>query len=231
LETQIYQAILERNPAPVIPKLKEILSQPHPTLGYYNGELRFWLGWAQQVAGDVNAAQASWREARSELEPLLKDEPENFSLMDDLALIHAALGEKADALALTERAMALIPLEKDALNGPQPIEILARVSAQLGEPDRALAALEKLLVRPYSGPLASGSCLRPRFSALIQCSIRCVTIRVSKSCARSSAMKPKHSRRTMICPRIHISLTRCNSAYVSAFAFERLQPALNSAHC
>jgi TolB-like protein/Tfp pilus assembly protein PilF len=161
LETQIYQAILERNPAPVIPKLKEILSQPHPTLGYYNGELRFWLGWAQQVAGDVNAAQASWREARSELEPLLKDEPENFSLMDDLALIHAALGEKADALALTERAMALIPLEKDALNGPQPIEILARVSAQLGEPDRALAALEKLLVRPYSGPLASGVLLTP----------------------------------------------------------------------
>jgi hypothetical protein len=34
--------------------------------------LRFWLGWAQEVAGDQAAAQESWREARSELETLLK---------------------------------------------------------------------------------------------------------------------------------------------------------------
>jgi hypothetical protein len=26
-------------------------------LGYLNGELRFWLGWAQEVAGDHAAAQ------------------------------------------------------------------------------------------------------------------------------------------------------------------------------
>src|SRR5436189_582826 len=43
LETQVYQAILERNPGPVIPRLKEILAKPDPALGYFNGELRFWL--------------------------------------------------------------------------------------------------------------------------------------------------------------------------------------------
>src|SRR5262249_16169041 len=52
LETQVYQAILERRPAPVIARLKEILATPDPALGFYNGELRFWLGWAQEVAGD-----------------------------------------------------------------------------------------------------------------------------------------------------------------------------------
>src|SRR5207248_1450253 len=52
LETQVYQAILERRPSPIIPRLKEILAKPDPALGYANGELRFYLGWAQEVAGD-----------------------------------------------------------------------------------------------------------------------------------------------------------------------------------
>src|SRR5213079_2571984 len=68
LETQVYQAILERRPAQIIPRLTEILAKPDPALGYLNGELRFWLGWAQEVAGDKAAAQQSWRQARSELE-------------------------------------------------------------------------------------------------------------------------------------------------------------------
>src|SRR5881396_856289 len=45
LETQVYQAILERRPAQMILRLKEILAVPDPALGFYNGELRFWLGW------------------------------------------------------------------------------------------------------------------------------------------------------------------------------------------
>ena len=78
LETQVYQAILERRPAQIIPRLKEILAKPDPALGYINGELRFWLGWAQEVAGDHAAAQESWRQARSELESFLKEQPENY---------------------------------------------------------------------------------------------------------------------------------------------------------
>src|SRR5213592_1220421 len=44
-ETQVYQAILERRPAEIISRLKEVLAKPDPALGFYNGELRFWLGW------------------------------------------------------------------------------------------------------------------------------------------------------------------------------------------
>jgi len=153
LETQVYQAILERQPAPVIPRLKEILAKPDPALGYFNGELRFWLGWAQDVAGDHAAAQESWQQARSELEPFLKEQPENFALIGNLALTNMSLGDKAAALALSERAIAVIPVEKDAVNGPFPIEILARVAEQVGEPDRAIAALQKLLSIPYNGAL------------------------------------------------------------------------------
>jgi TolB-like protein/Tfp pilus assembly protein PilF len=161
LETQVYQAILERRPAPIIPRLTEILAKPDPALGYYNGELRFWLGWAQEVSGDRAAAQETWRQARSELEPFLKEQPENDNLIGDLALTNMALGDKAAALALSERAMAAVPIEKDALNGPGSIEILARVAAQMGEPDRAIATLQKLLSIPYIGVLAENVPLTP----------------------------------------------------------------------
>ena len=161
LEMQVYQAILERRPAQIILRLKEILAKPDPALGYNNGELRFWLGWAQEVAGDHAAAQESWRQARSELEPLLKEQPENYLLIGDLALTNAGLGDKAAALALSERAMTVVPLEQDVVDGPAPIEILARVAAQLGEPDRAIAALKKLLSIPSEGALAPRVPLTP----------------------------------------------------------------------
>jgi serine/threonine protein kinase/Tfp pilus assembly protein PilF len=161
LETQVYQAILERRSAQIIPRLKEILAEPHPALGYVNGELRFLLGWAQEVAGDHAGAGESWRQARSELEPFLKEEPDNSSLMGDLALINMSLGDKAAALALAEGAMATNPIEKDALTGPTAIEFLARVAAGIGEPDRAIAALQKLLSIPYAGAVAAGPPLTP----------------------------------------------------------------------
>src|SRR5437763_13828688 len=123
LETQVYQAILERHPAPIIPRLKEILIKPDPALGYIKGELRFYLGWAQEVAGDHAAAQESWRQARSELEPFLKEQPENVALMADLALTKMGFGDKAAALALTDQAMAAVSIEQDALDGPIPIEV------------------------------------------------------------------------------------------------------------
>jgi serine/threonine protein kinase/Tfp pilus assembly protein PilF len=161
LETQVYQAILERRPAEIITRLKEILATPNQALGYINGELRFWLGWAQEVAAEHAAAQESWRQARSELEPFLKEQPDNYALIGNLALINLGLGDKSAASALSQRAMAALPIGKDALDGPAPMEILARVAAQVGESDRAIAALQKLLSTPYEGALALGVPLTP----------------------------------------------------------------------
>jgi serine/threonine protein kinase/Tfp pilus assembly protein PilF len=161
LETQVYQAILESRPAPVIAQLKEILAKPDQALGYYNGELRFWLGWAQEVAGDHAAARETWSQARSELERFLKEQPENFVLLGDLALINMGLGDNAAALTLAERAMAMIPVEKDALIGPRPLDILARVAARIGQGDRSISTLEKLLLIPYEAPLAANPPLTP----------------------------------------------------------------------
>jgi len=161
LETQVYQAILESRPAAVIAQLKQILAKPDQALGYYNGELRFWLGWAQETAGDRDSARESWTQARSELEPFLKEQPENFVLLGDLALTNVALGDKTAALSLADRAIAMMPIEKDVLLGPRPLDILARVAARIGDPDRSISTLEKLLSIPYEAPLAANPPLTP----------------------------------------------------------------------
>jgi len=161
LETQVYQAILERNPGPVISRLKEVLAKPDPALGFFNGELRFWLGWAQEVGGDRAAAQESWRQALSELEPFLKEQPDNLLLIGDMAVTNAVLGDKAAALALAGRAIATRPLEKDAIDGAYAIEFFARVVTQVGEPDRAIDAIRKLLSIPSSDGFAANVPLTP----------------------------------------------------------------------
>lgn len=51
-------------------------AKPDPALGVHTGELCFWLGWTQELAGDHGAAQESWRQARRELEPFLKEQPD-----------------------------------------------------------------------------------------------------------------------------------------------------------
>src|SRR5947199_4373275 len=75
------------------------------------------------------------------------------------------LGDKATALALSERAMAANSIEKDAVSGSRPLEILARVAARMGEPDRAIATLQKLLSIPCYGAMAekraAHSCASP----------------------------------------------------------------------
>jgi hypothetical protein len=63
----------------------------------------------------------------------LKDQPENYELIEYLVLTNMGLGDKAAAFELIEHGTAVVPIDKDALDGPQPIEILARVAAQMAE--------------------------------------------------------------------------------------------------
>ena len=81
--------------------------------------------------------------------------------MGDLALTNMGLGDNAAALTLAERAIALFPVDKDALTGPRPLDILARVAARIGDSDRSISTLEKLLSIPYEAPLAANPPLTP----------------------------------------------------------------------
>ena len=118
IETQVYQAILERRTAPIIPRLKEMLSKPDSAPDDDKGELHFWLGWAQDIAGDHAGAHESWMQAKNELESSLKEQPESFLLIGDLALTEMRLGENASAMTLADRGLAVNPIEKDAMMDP-----------------------------------------------------------------------------------------------------------------
>ena len=73
-----------------------------------------------------------------------------------------SLGDNAAALTLAERAIAMMPIQKDALTGPRPLDILARVAAGIPQlRDRSIEALTKLLSIPYEAPLAANPPLTP----------------------------------------------------------------------
>jgi TolB-like protein/class 3 adenylate cyclase len=161
IEPQVYQAILERRTASIIPRLKEKLSKPDSAPDVDKGELRFWLGWAQDIAGDHAGAHESWTQAKNELESSLKEQPESYLLIGDLALTEMKLGENALAMTLADRGLSANPIEKDAMTGPLSLEVFARVTAATGDHDRSIAALKKLLTIPYEGPLATHLPLTP----------------------------------------------------------------------
>jgi serine/threonine protein kinase/Flp pilus assembly protein TadD len=161
IETQVYQAILERRTASIIPRLKEKLSKLDSAPSDEKGRLYFWLGWTQDIAGDRAGAHESWTQAKNELESSLKEQPESYLVIGDLALTEMKLGENALAMALADRGLAVNPIEKDALTGPSSLEVFARVTAAAGHHDRSIAALKKLLSIPYEGPLASHTPLTP----------------------------------------------------------------------
>jgi TolB-like protein/Flp pilus assembly protein TadD len=161
MNTQVYQAVLERRTASIIPRLKEMLSKPDSAPDDETGRLYFWLGWAQDIAGDHSGAHESWTQAKNELESSLKEQPDNFLLIGDLTLTEMKLGENASAMTLADRGLAVNPIEKDAMHGPWSLEVFARVTAATGDHDRSIAALKKLLSIPYEGPLASHIPLTP----------------------------------------------------------------------
>ena len=43
------------------------------------GEMWFWLGWLEEIKGDHAAALEDWRQARSEMEPYLKEGSDRLS--------------------------------------------------------------------------------------------------------------------------------------------------------
>jgi serine/threonine protein kinase/Tfp pilus assembly protein PilF len=152
LEIETYQAILERQPMRVLPRLKEILSTPHPSLGFYESELRYFLGRAQNAAGDRMGARETWQQARRELEAFFQKQSENYLVVWDLAFVDTALGNYSAGLAMAERAVAANPIEKDPVTGFCSLETFAQVASQIGDHDRALSALKKLCSLPGNGP-------------------------------------------------------------------------------
>jgi serine/threonine-protein kinase len=101
------------------------------------------------LRGDRTRSRAYADTARATLEEQIRAAPKDPGLHAYLGTSLAYLGRKADAIAEGQRAVALLPISKDASTGPYMQHQLVRTYLLVGEPDKALDALEPLFKIPY----------------------------------------------------------------------------------
>ena len=109
---------------------------------------KFGEGLAARARGDYAAAQTAFAAARLEQEKSIAAQGEWAPPLAVLALIDAGLGRKEEALREGRRAVELLSVEKDALNGVRVREFLAITYAWAGEKDLALEQLESVISQP-----------------------------------------------------------------------------------
>jgi serine/threonine protein kinase/Tfp pilus assembly protein PilF len=73
------------------------------------------LGFAQTYSSDLEKAEESFRRAIEKATTLLEDEPNDALLLSDLASFHAMIGERDEALAYQESAIAQPPADPEIL--------------------------------------------------------------------------------------------------------------------
>jgi len=127
---------------------------------------------------DEAKARAAFSKARTEQEKIVQAQPEYGPALCVLGLIDAALGRKEPALEEGRRAIELLPLEKDSVNGSRMIQYFAVTAAWTGEKDLALQQLELGARAPSASQLLSYGGLKllpfwdplrgdPRFDAIV----------------------------------------------------------------
>src|SRR5437867_6002474 len=112
--------------------------------------------WAEgQVArarGDKQKALAAFAAARKKIEAKLGHEAKDAIYLSEVATLDAGLGQKEQAIREARRAVQLMPIAKDSLNGPTLAANLALLYAWTGERARALEQLEIVATTPRLAP-------------------------------------------------------------------------------
>jgi Flp pilus assembly protein TadD len=98
---------------------------------------------------DEGTARVAFMAARAEQEKAVQAQPNYGPPLCVLGLIDAGLGRKEEALHEGRRAVELLPVEKDAINGPLMITYLAMIAAWAGDKDLACEQLA-IAIRPPS---------------------------------------------------------------------------------
>ena len=98
-------------------------------------------GLIARLEKDEGKARAAFEAARAEQEKIVQAQPNYAPPLCVLGVIDAALGRKEDALRESRRAIELLPVEKDAFNGPLMIQWHAISAAWVGENDLAIEEL------------------------------------------------------------------------------------------
>jgi serine/threonine-protein kinase len=101
------------------------------------------------LRGDQEKVRAYADSARISLQEQLRATPGDAQLHVLLGTALAYLGRRDEAVSEGRRAIALLPVSKDAFTGAYVQHQLTRIYLLVGEPERALDQLEPLLTIPY----------------------------------------------------------------------------------
>src|SRR5262249_17515871 len=101
----------------------------------------FYEGLLARMKGDAPAAHAAFTEARAAQEQTVQAQPDYGRALCVVGLIDGGLGRKEDALSEGRRAIELLPVTKDSMNGARMIMFFAVIAAWVGEKDLACEQL------------------------------------------------------------------------------------------
>jgi serine/threonine-protein kinase len=99
--------------------------------------------------GDSAMARVWGDTAAREFDAQMRLSPDDAQRHAFYGLSLAYAGRYAEAIAEGSRGVALLPAERDAVNGPYQVHLLARIYLLAGERAKALDLLDGLLARPY----------------------------------------------------------------------------------
>jgi len=105
-------------------------------------------GVVARMMKDEGKARSAFTAARSEQEKIIQAQPNYGPPLCVLGLIDAALGRKEEALREGRRAVELLPVGKDSINGARMIKYLAMIAAWSGDKDLACKQLASALRYP-----------------------------------------------------------------------------------
>ena len=122
--------------------------------GCFDESIPFPNGWCEGhcrlVRGDESAARTALNSARNELDRRYTNQPDYAAALCALGVVDAVLGNKEDAIREGERAVELIPVSKNAIEGATLVRYLAVIYAWTGDKDRAIQRLAETTYLPGS---------------------------------------------------------------------------------
>ena len=104
----------------------------------------FLLGWIKKAGGDTAAAKVAFEIARPLQVAYLQKWPDDPNPLMMVALTDAALGHTEDAVKEGRQAAAMLPISKDAVDGPLLATELAQVYVWAGANELGIQQLETL---------------------------------------------------------------------------------------
>jgi len=150
MSQRFYLALWERDPVAADGALAALTE--NNTVSRTGGMVKFGRDYVQgliaRMKGDTVAARAAFSAARAQQEEAVRARPDDGAALCVLGLIDAALGRKEEALREGRRAVDLLPLAKNALDGPDVLYSYAVICAWTGERDLAIEQLQTLTKIP-----------------------------------------------------------------------------------